>query len=42
MKTKYSVQVIDVKFQVDYVTPKRTKFLTNMMKYLLILIYMLS
>ena len=40
MKNHYPIQIIDLRFQVDPISPKKLNYLKNMMIALLILIYM--
>ena len=40
MKNYYPIQILDLRFQVDHISPKKIDFWKNMMIILLVLIYM--
>ena len=40
MKTYYPIQIFDLRFQVDHISPKKINYLRNMIPIRLILIYM--
>ena len=42
MKNLYPIQVIDFRFQIDHITPRKYNYLKNFLKILIMKIYLLS